>query len=78
MVTGLLYLSPDSSDLHEQINTVATPLTQLPHEELCPGSAELEKLQRGSDSASGPSGSWELGAASRVTASEALATLRAP
>jgi 2-oxoglutarate ferredoxin oxidoreductase subunit beta len=44
-VTGLLYLSPDSSDVHEQGNTVATPLAQLGHEELCPGSAELEKLQ---------------------------------
>jgi 2-oxoglutarate ferredoxin oxidoreductase subunit beta len=44
-VTGLLYLSPDSSDVHEQGNTVTTPLTQVPFEELCPGSAELEKLQ---------------------------------
>jgi len=45
IVTGLLYLSPDSSDVHEQNDTVATPLTQLPYEDLCPGSAELEKLQ---------------------------------
>jgi 2-oxoglutarate ferredoxin oxidoreductase subunit beta len=45
VLTGLLFLSPDSSDLHEQGNTVATPLVQLPHEALCPGSAELEKLQ---------------------------------
>ena len=45
VVTGLLYLSPDSSDVHEQNNTVASPLTQLPYEELCPGRAELEKLQ---------------------------------
>ena len=46
VVTGLLYISPDSSDVHEQSNTVTTPLTQLPFEELCPGSAELERLQR--------------------------------
>jgi 2-oxoglutarate ferredoxin oxidoreductase subunit beta len=46
VVTGLLYLSADSKDLHEQSNTVVTPLTQLPYEALCPGSAELEKLQR--------------------------------
>jgi 2-oxoglutarate ferredoxin oxidoreductase subunit beta len=46
VVTGLLYISPDSSDLHEQSDTVATPLTQIPYEDLCPGSAELEKLQR--------------------------------
>ncbi len=46
VATGLLFISPDSSDLHEQSNTVATPLVQLQHEDLCPGSAELEKLQR--------------------------------
>jgi 2-oxoglutarate ferredoxin oxidoreductase subunit beta len=45
VVTGLLYLQGDSSDLHEQNNTVATPLTQLPYEQLCPGDAELQKLQ---------------------------------
>ena len=32
VVTGLLYLSPDSSDVHEQNNTVAGPLTQLTHD----------------------------------------------
>ncbi len=46
-MTGLLYISPDSSDVHEQNNTVATPLAQVPYEQLCPGSAELEKLQAG-------------------------------
>ena len=46
VVTGLLYLSPDSSDLHDQGNTVATPLTQLPFEALCPGNDELQKLQK--------------------------------
>jgi 2-oxoglutarate/2-oxoacid ferredoxin oxidoreductase subunit beta len=46
IVTGLLYLSPDSKDLHDQLGTVARPLTQLPYEDLCPGSAELEKLQK--------------------------------
>jgi 2-oxoglutarate/2-oxoacid ferredoxin oxidoreductase subunit beta len=47
IVTGLLYLSPDSSDVHAQNNTVPMPLAQVPYEQLCPGSAELEKLQRG-------------------------------
>jgi len=42
----LLYLSPDSTDMHEQSNTVETPLVQLPYDQLCPGSAELEKLQK--------------------------------
>ncbi len=46
IVTGLLYISPDSSDMHAQANTVGTPLTQLGYEDLCPGSVELEKLQR--------------------------------
>jgi 2-oxoglutarate ferredoxin oxidoreductase subunit beta len=46
VATGLLYLSADSTDLHEQINTVETPLVQLLYEDLCPGSAELEKLQK--------------------------------
>jgi 2-oxoglutarate ferredoxin oxidoreductase subunit beta len=46
VATGLLYLSPDSIDMHEQSNTVDTPLVQLPYDQLCPGSAELEKLQK--------------------------------
>jgi 2-oxoglutarate ferredoxin oxidoreductase subunit beta len=46
IVTGLLYISADSQDMHEQIDTVTGPLTQVPYEDLCPGSAELEKLQR--------------------------------
>jgi 2-oxoglutarate/2-oxoacid ferredoxin oxidoreductase subunit beta len=46
LATGLLYLSPSSSAMHEQLNTISTPLVQVPYEDLCPGSAELEKLQR--------------------------------
>ena len=46
LVTGLLHLSPDSRDLHDQSETVDTPLTQLPYDVLCPGSAELDKLQK--------------------------------
>ncbi len=46
VVTGLLYLSPDSKDLHDQSNTVSTPLTQLPYDMLCPGNDELQKLQK--------------------------------
>jgi 2-oxoglutarate ferredoxin oxidoreductase subunit beta len=45
VVTGLLYLSPDSRDMHDQAETVAHPLVDLPYEQLCPGSAELAKLQ---------------------------------
>jgi 2-oxoglutarate ferredoxin oxidoreductase subunit beta len=45
VVTGLLYVSPESRDMHEQNATVETPLIDLPYEQLCPGSGELEKLQ---------------------------------
>jgi 2-oxoglutarate ferredoxin oxidoreductase subunit beta len=44
IVTGLLYVEADASDLHESLGTVATPLNQLGEKELCPGSAALEKF----------------------------------
>ncbi len=44
VVTGLLYVDPESSDLHEHLNTVATPLNRLSERELCPGSVALEKI----------------------------------
>jgi 2-oxoglutarate/2-oxoacid ferredoxin oxidoreductase subunit beta len=43
-VTGLLYVQPDSSDLHDNLNTVETPLNQLGERELCPGSVALERI----------------------------------
>ena len=45
VLTGLLYVSPESRDVHDQSDTVTTPLTQLSHEQLCPGNSELQKLQ---------------------------------
>jgi 2-oxoglutarate ferredoxin oxidoreductase subunit beta len=45
VVTGLLYVSSDSKDVHATNQTVDRPLTDLPFEELCPGSAALAKLQ---------------------------------
>jgi hypothetical protein len=44
-VTGLLYLSTGSQDMHQQMGTVSRALTEVPYESLCPGSAELAKLQ---------------------------------
>jgi 2-oxoglutarate ferredoxin oxidoreductase subunit beta len=44
VVTGLLYLSPDSEDLHAHLNTVETPFNKLSEKELCPGSATLERI----------------------------------
>jgi 2-oxoglutarate/2-oxoacid ferredoxin oxidoreductase subunit beta len=46
VVTGLLHISAASKDMHEQAGTVPAPLVHLPYDQLCPGSAELEKLQR--------------------------------
>ena len=45
IVTGLLYLSGDSQDLHAQSDTVDSALVGLPYEQLCPGNAELQKMQ---------------------------------
>src|SRR5689334_25143368 len=44
VVTGLLYVDPESDDLHGHLNTVATPLNGLEAKDLCPGSAALEKI----------------------------------
>jgi 2-oxoglutarate ferredoxin oxidoreductase subunit beta len=43
--TGLLYIDDHAEDMHALNATVATPLSKLPFEELCPGSAALDKLQ---------------------------------
>jgi 2-oxoglutarate/2-oxoacid ferredoxin oxidoreductase subunit beta len=45
IVTGLLYISADSKDMHEQNATIDGSLTRLPFEQLCPGASELERLQ---------------------------------
>src|ERR1700681_4362057 len=44
VVTGLLYVDPESEDLHEHLDTVDTPLNQLGENALCPGSAALDKI----------------------------------
>ena len=44
VVTGLLYVQPEASDLHGHLNTVATPLNRLGEAELCPGAAVLDKI----------------------------------
>jgi len=44
VVTGLLYLNPNSEDLHAHLNTVETPLNQLGVRELCPGAVALERI----------------------------------
>jgi len=44
VVTGLLYISPDSKDVHDQNDTVPGSLYNLPHAQLCPGNDALQKL----------------------------------
>jgi 2-oxoglutarate ferredoxin oxidoreductase subunit beta len=44
VVTGLLYVDPESEDLHAHLDTVETPLNALEADQLCPGSAALEKI----------------------------------
>ncbi len=47
VVTGLLYVEPESADLHEHLNTVEAPLNALSEKELCPGAAALDKINAG-------------------------------
>ncbi len=44
ILTGLLYMNPESSDLHDMIETSERPLNSLSQSELCPGSDILAKL----------------------------------
>jgi 2-oxoglutarate ferredoxin oxidoreductase subunit beta len=44
--TGLLFVDEQMGDMHATSGTVDTPLAQLPFEQICPGSAALEELQR--------------------------------
>jgi 2-oxoglutarate ferredoxin oxidoreductase subunit beta len=44
VATGLLYLEEGSPDMHGINHTVARPLVELSHQELCPGNAALQAL----------------------------------
>ena len=44
IVTGLLYVEPDASDLHDHLGTVATPLNQLGDAELTPSQDALAAI----------------------------------
>ena len=44
MVTGLLYVNPDSHDLHQHLNTQEVAFNTLGAKELCPGSAMLDRI----------------------------------
>ena len=44
ILTGLIYIDNDSSDLNEMLNTTDVPLNQLTEKELCPGVEVLEGI----------------------------------
>ena len=45
ILTGVLFVDESVSDMHEMNNTPDEPLATLAYEKLCPGAAELDKLQ---------------------------------
>jgi 2-oxoglutarate/2-oxoacid ferredoxin oxidoreductase subunit beta len=44
IVTGLLYVDPDATDLHDRLDTTAKPLNQLGTADLTPGVAALAQI----------------------------------
>ena len=44
VLTGLLYVDGDATDLHAAMNTTATPLNALGVQKLCPGASAMAKL----------------------------------
>ena len=44
VVTGLLFVEPESADLHELLDTAEAPLNGLGEAELCPGPAALAQF----------------------------------
>ena len=44
ILTGLLYVNPDSVDLHQLLETSDRPLNTLEKSDLCPGSEMLKEI----------------------------------
>jgi 2-oxoglutarate ferredoxin oxidoreductase subunit beta len=47
ILTGLLYVDPNSHDLHDLLQTSDKPLNSLAKDVLCPGSAALSEINAG-------------------------------
>ncbi|WP_319826542.1 2-oxoacid:ferredoxin oxidoreductase subunit beta [Thalassovita sp.] len=47
ILTGLLYLDPNSQDLNQNLNLAPRPLNELGTNELCPGSRVLKSINEG-------------------------------
>ena len=46
IVTGILHVDPESTELHDSLSTISAPLNSLSEEDLCPGVTSLEKLNQ--------------------------------
>jgi len=44
LLTGVIYVNPNSSDTHDIIGTTSRPLNSLDREDLCPGNEALQKI----------------------------------
>lgn len=44
ILTGLLYMDPDTADLHSVLDTSERPLNRMTEAELCPGNQALQKI----------------------------------
>jgi 2-oxoglutarate ferredoxin oxidoreductase subunit beta len=44
ILTGLLFINPDSVDLHTTLETASKPLNSLTSADLCPGASALEGI----------------------------------
>lgn len=44
VLTGLIYMDPDSQDMHEMIDTCSKPLNRLTESDLCPGNRVLQDI----------------------------------
>jgi 2-oxoglutarate/2-oxoacid ferredoxin oxidoreductase subunit beta len=47
ILTGLLYVDPNSQDLHDILGTTDRPLNSLRESDLCPGNSALEAINAG-------------------------------
>jgi 2-oxoglutarate/2-oxoacid ferredoxin oxidoreductase subunit beta len=47
ILTGLLYMVPETGDLHDMLQTSDRPLYSLSQSDLCPGSETLAKINEG-------------------------------
>jgi 2-oxoglutarate ferredoxin oxidoreductase subunit beta len=46
ILTGLIYMNPNTTDLHHTLNTSARPLNTLKKQDLCPGSKALAEINK--------------------------------